>query len=238
MSLINRNEIRRLEKAAREKDKKHLMEWADKLEGQIAQDLRRQIEATYNEELGNAIDNILIAVVYALYFSEETMIEKEAIPDFMEDLFVTIDLFRTGEYTPQEYKDQLQGVGIILDRYDYDRIYKKYIGNMNKELVQYLKHKPRKTILVCGNIEFKNDIINKFDELTANGNLVILDNFIADTLEYDDMEIMFNVSKDRILMSDILFVYNKDNKINSHIKARIDYAKSQNIEIQYLENKE
>ena len=59
-----------------------------------------------------------------------------------------------------------------------------------------------------------------------------------DDLEYDDMEIMFNVSKDRILMSDILFVYNKDNKINSHIKSRIDYAKSQNIEVQYLENEE
>lgn len=238
MSLINRNEIRRLEKAAREKDKKHLMEWADKLESQIAQDLRRQIESVYNEELSSAIDNILIAVVYALYFSEETMIEKEAIPDFMEDLFVTIDLFRTGEYTPQEYKDQLQGVGITLDRYDYDRIYKNYIGNMNNELVQYLKNKPRKTILVCGNIEFKNDIIDKFNELTANGNLAVLDNFVADDLEYDDMEIMFNVSKDRILMSDILFVYNKDNKINSHIKSRIDYAKSQNIEVQYLENKE
>ena len=44
MSLINRNDIRRLEKAAREKDKKHLLEWADRLEQQISQDLKRQLD--------------------------------------------------------------------------------------------------------------------------------------------------------------------------------------------------
>ena len=159
MSLINRNEIRRLEKAAREKDKKHLMEWADKLEGQIAQDLRRQIEATYNEELGNAIDNILIAVVYALYFSEETMIEKEAIPDFMEDLFVTIDLFRTGEYTPQEYKDILKEYGVTIDEYDYDGPYKRFLNIFDRDLVRFLKSQHRKIVTICGSSKFKDEIL-------------------------------------------------------------------------------
>ena len=41
--LINRDELRRLEKAAREKDNKHLVAWAEQFEDQI----RREYEKSF-----------------------------------------------------------------------------------------------------------------------------------------------------------------------------------------------
>ena len=61
-SLLNRNEIRRLEKAAREKDKKHLLEWAIQFEDSI----RRIFEKEYQDEIQTSVDNFMIAVAYTL----------------------------------------------------------------------------------------------------------------------------------------------------------------------------
>ena len=151
MSILNRNELRRLEKAAREKDKKHLMDWAVQLEAQIASQLKRTMEQNYQTEIQNSIENLLTATAYALLFSEETVLNKDSLGDFMADLFTTIDMFRTGEYTPDEYRDIISKEGVELDKYDSDQIYKKYLNILDTELVKFLKTKPRKIITICGN---------------------------------------------------------------------------------------
>ncbi len=235
MSLINRNEIRRLEKAAREKDKRHLIDWADKLEQQIQQDIERQLEYRYNLELGNAVDTIMVAVAYALNFSEETSLDRNNIADFMHDLFVTIDLYRTGEYKPEDYVQQLKDVGVSVDRYDYDRIYKQHINSMNDDLVQYIKNRPRKMITICGNPEYKDIILEKYQELSENGNMVFIDVSFSTNLDYADKEVFIGIQKDKILLSDMVFVVNKDKKINDVVKDEIEFAKSHNIQIKYLE---
>lgn len=236
MSLINRNEIRRLEKAAREKDKKHLLEWADRLEQQISQDLKRQLDIIYSLELANSVDTIMVAVAYALYFSEETKIDKNDIADFMGDLFVTIDLYRTGEYKPQDYEEQLKSVGITLDRYDYDRIYKQHINTMNSDLVQFIKNKSRKITTICGNPEFKDIILDKYREFSTNGEMVFIDISFENNMEYDDMEIYKEIHKDKILLSDTVYVINIDNKINDIVKEEIEFAKKHNKQIIYMIN--
>lgn len=235
MSLINRNEVRRLEKAAREKDKKHLVEWADSLEERIYQDLQRQLEARYSLELANSVDTIMVAVAYALYFSEENSINRDNIADFMEDLFVTIDLYRTGEYRPEDYVEQLKSVGITLDRYDYDKIYKQHINSMNDDLVQFLKNKSRKIVTICGNPEFKDIILQKQRELSEEGNMVLMDITFDKDVEYDDKELFIEIQKDKILISDSVYVVNKDNNIDDVVKSEIEYAKQQNKEIIYME---
>lgn len=235
MSLINRNEVRRLEKAAREKDKKHLVEWADSLEERIYQDLQRQLEARYSLELANSVDTIMVAVAYALYFSEENSINRDNIADFMEDLFVTIDLYRTGEYRPEDYVEQLKSVGITLDRYDYDKIYKQHINSMNDDLVQFLKNKSRKIVTICGNPEFKDIILQKQKELSEEGNMVLMDITFDKDVEYDDKELFIEIQKDKILISDSVYVVNKDNNIDDVVKSEIEYAKQQNKEIIYME---
>lgn len=133
-SLLNRNEIRRLEKAAREKDKKHLLEWAMRFEDSI----RRIFEKEYQAEIQTSVDNFMIAVAYTLYFSEETVIRnKKDVGEFMSDLFSTLDLYRTGEYNPQEYKEILNKAGVFFDEYDYSKLYKNKLDKLDKLIKKY-----------------------------------------------------------------------------------------------------
>lgn len=108
--IVNRNELRRLERAAREKDKKHLLEWAKQFEDQIRQDY----EKAFEKSLANAIDDYVVAIAYALRFSEKTKFGEKRIKEFLDDVFISIDMFRTGEYDPEEYKQQLIDSGINI----------------------------------------------------------------------------------------------------------------------------
>ena len=107
-NLVNRNELRRLEKAAREKDKTKLAEWIKNFENYLDNNFRRDYMNAFQEELNHSIENIFTGVVYTLYYSEENYIDKNNLADFMADLFVSLDMFRTGEYTPKDYVDQLE----------------------------------------------------------------------------------------------------------------------------------
>lgn len=103
-SIINREEIRRLEKAAREKDKKKLFDWAKQFEEQIA----KYYEDYFKKELGNSIDNFILTIVYTLHFNESTNFGGKRIDSFMKDLLETIDMFRRGEAVPDDYREQLK----------------------------------------------------------------------------------------------------------------------------------
>lgn len=108
--LINRDELRRLEKAAREKDKKHLVAWAEQFEDQI----RREYEKSFEDELDNSVENFLVAIVYTLHFSELTQFGKKRINEFCRDMMSTVDMFTSKEYTPAEYKEILEKEGIDM----------------------------------------------------------------------------------------------------------------------------
>lgn len=107
---VDMNEIRRLQKAAREGDKKHLVEWFMQFEDQV----RMEYERAFQSEVGDAITNFCIAIAYTLHFNEKTKFGNKRIKDFMNDLFVTVEFFKLGEYSPEEYKAELEKEGIDL----------------------------------------------------------------------------------------------------------------------------
>lgn len=107
---VDMNELRRLQKAAREKNWNHLIDWMKGFEDQIRQEYNR----AFQSELSDAIDNFVLTIVYTLHFNEKTKFGNSRIHDFMEDLFSTIDMFRTGEYKPDEYKEILIKDGIDI----------------------------------------------------------------------------------------------------------------------------
>lgn len=85
---------------------------------QIEIDLRKRIEnyyeAKYRKDLGEAIDHFLLAIVYTLHFNEKTKFGNTRIVDFMNDLMATVDSFRIGEYSPEEYTEILKKEGITI----------------------------------------------------------------------------------------------------------------------------
>lgn len=221
---MNRNDLRRLEKAAREKDKKYLAEWADDFENQLRYLMRKEYEARYQDEIESSIENFLLATAYTAVFSESTNLLKSGnLPDFMEDLFVTIDLFRTGEYKPKEYEEILKENGFEMDK---------------------MKYKPRehKVITLCGSTKFKEDFLRKQEELTLKGYIVLsVGVFVHD----DNIEVteeqkveLDKIHKDKIRMSDAIYVINRDNYIGESTKSEIEFAKELNKTVMYMEEEE
>ena len=57
---------------------------------------------------------------------------------FMEDMLATLDCYRTGEYSPNEFKEQLQSAGVQLDLdYDYTSVYKDKMQELNDKIKEY-----------------------------------------------------------------------------------------------------
>jgi hypothetical protein len=107
---IDMNEIRRLQKAARDKNIDHLVDWFKQFDDTV----RQEYENAFQKELADAIDNFILAIVYALHFSESTKFGKKRIKNFTDDLFSTVDMFRIGEYSPDEYRKILSDDGIDI----------------------------------------------------------------------------------------------------------------------------
>jgi len=138
---LSREEIRRLQKAARDKNIIKLAEWGDQFEQSISTLLKIHYDKTYNRYLDDSFQNLLIALLYSLYYSEETVCTKENINDFMADFLSTIECFRTGEYKPDDFVKQLEADGITVDKYDYTSVYKEkqeQLTNLMKEYQQKL----------------------------------------------------------------------------------------------------
>lgn len=110
-TITTRDEIRRLEKAARDKDKRKLWEWAIQFENQIKQ----EYEKNYEQDLGDSIDIMCLALAYTLSYNEKTKFGPDRLTDFLDVFFVTVDMFLSGEYSPVDYAKQLETKGIYFE---------------------------------------------------------------------------------------------------------------------------
>lgn len=94
-------------------------------------------------------------------------------------------------------------------------------------------------ITICGSSRFKNDILNIYKQLTLQNNIVFLDAiFNQNTLNLtiEEKNIIDNNHKQKILLSDKIFVVNKGGYIGVSTRSEIEFAKEHNKEILYLEN--
>lgn len=103
-SVVNKEEIKRLQRAAADKNKTKLADWAKQFEYQLEQ----EFEKYYREQLGEAVDNFILTMVYCLHFSDLTNFGNKRIKSFMDDLLETVDMFGRGEANPEDYRNQLK----------------------------------------------------------------------------------------------------------------------------------
>lgn len=108
--LFDRNELRRLEKASREKNKNKLIEWGTAFEKRIIE----LYEKEYIKILQDSINNYMLIMIFSLHFNEKTKFGKKRIDDFMEDFVEVSKGFSRGEFSPQEYEEMLNKDGIKL----------------------------------------------------------------------------------------------------------------------------
>lgn len=96
-----------------------------------------------------------------------------------------------------------------------------------------------KIITLCGSTKFKKEFeaINK--KLTLEGNIVLSLGVFSHTdgeqLSDEQIKMLKDIHKQKIAMSDEIFVINKNSYIGNGLKEEIEYAKQLNKGISYLE---
>lgn len=112
-SLLDRNELRRLQKAAREKDMSKLVEWGIQFENTIQARYNRLCKEELEKQVRLAIERYMITIIFTLHFNEKLKFDGDTIEDFMQDVMATIHGFDTDEYSLEEYKKMLKDDNIL-----------------------------------------------------------------------------------------------------------------------------
>lgn len=99
--------------------------------------------------------------------------------------------------------------------------------------------KKYKVITLCGSTKFKEEFLEVQKQLTLQGNIVIsvgLFGHSGDSEVWTEgmKEMLDDMHKRKIDMADEIFVINVNGYIGESTKSEIEYAKSKNIPINYL----
>ena len=99
-----------------------------------------------------------------------------------------------------------------------------------------------KIITLCGSTKFKDDFIRAAEELSLAGNIVIslglfghADHKYSTVITDEVKEMLDRNHKNKILLSDAIYVINKNGYIGNSTKSEIEFAKQHGKEILYME---
>jgi hypothetical protein len=98
-----------------------------------------------------------------------------------------------------------------------------------------------KVITLCGSTRFKDEFMEAQKRLTLEGNIVISVGLFGHSGDQEvwtegTKEMLDDMHKRKIDMADEIFVINVGGYIGDSTKSEIEYAKSNNKKINYLEN--
>lgn len=94
-------------------------------------------------------------------------------------------------------------------------------------------------ITLCGSIKFKTEFMKVQQELTLDGNIVFTPNFFynfKDEINIEIKKMLDEMHRQKIDMSDEIYVINFGGYIGESTKSEIEYAKAKGKKISYLEN--
>ena len=125
---------------------------------------------------------------------------------------------------------------IYLNYVEQDYIDKKEEEESKKE---WRKLKKYIIITLCGSINFKDEFLKVQEKLVLEGNIVFTPNFFdnikKEEISLETKEMLDKMHKQKIDMSDEIYVINQGGYIGESTKLEIEYAKSKGKKITYLE---
>ena len=97
-----------------------------------------------------------------------------------------------------------------------------------------------KIITLCGSIKFKDEFMRVQEEFTLDGNIVLTPNFFNNRKKEDidekTKQMLDEMHKQKIDMSDEIYIINVGGYIGESTKSEIKYAKERGKRISYLES--
>lgn len=95
-------------------------------------------------------------------------------------------------------------------------------------------------ITLCGSIKFKDEFMRVQEKLTLEGNIVFIPNFFnnikKEDIDLETKKMLDKMHRQKIDMSDEIYVINLGGYIGESTKSEIEYAKSKGKKIYYLES--
>lgn len=95
-------------------------------------------------------------------------------------------------------------------------------------------------ITLCGSIKFKDEFMKVQEKLTLEGNIVFTPNFFnnikKEDIDLENKKMLDKMHRQKIDMSDEIYVINPEGYIGESTKSEIEYAKSKRKKISYLES--
>lgn len=136
-------------------------------------------------------------------------------------------------------------------RYDYNKLVRDKIPEeINKiegrkanykilDEEEYQKDKKYNIITLCGSIKFKDEFLKVQEKLVLEKNIVFTPNFFSniskEEISLETKEMLDKMHKQKIDMSDEIYVINQGGYIGESTKLEIEYAKSKGKKVTYLE---
>ena len=97
-----------------------------------------------------------------------------------------------------------------------------------------------KIITLCGSIKFKDEFMRIQEKLTLDRNIVLTPNFFnnikKEEIDLETKKMLDEMHKQKIDMSDEIYVINVGGYIGESTKSEIEYAKRKGKKISYLES--
>ena len=135
---LSRDEFRNLKSFSKEQ----MERWLQGYYNITYNSLRKEFNDAYKDELDSSVQNFITAIAYTLHFNEDIHLQHNELASFMDDLFVSVEMFRKGEYNPDDYREQLREDGIEIAKYDYDKLYREKDApykDMCERLIEFLE---------------------------------------------------------------------------------------------------
>lgn len=116
--LFDINEINRLHRAAKNKDKKEIIKWGQSFEYVVTNYYNDYYREKYLSQYMEKLKDIDTALLYVLHFGEATSFGNKRLKSTMDDLSATVKGFYSGEFNRDEYRQMLKDDGIKLEDFN------------------------------------------------------------------------------------------------------------------------
>lgn len=114
IKMFDTNELNRLQRCAKNKDKKEILKWGQDFENRLNEKYYEIYKNKYIIWIEETFKDLDIALMYTLHFSEQTKFGNKRLKSLMDDIMATMRGFYNGEFKRAEYTKMLKDDGIKI----------------------------------------------------------------------------------------------------------------------------
>lgn len=114
IKMFDTNELNRLQRCAKNKDKNEIRKWGQDFEHRINEKYYELYKKQYIIWLEETFKDLDIALMYTLHFNEYTKFGNKRLKSVMDDIAESLRGFYKKEFNREEYKKMLEDDGIKL----------------------------------------------------------------------------------------------------------------------------